>query len=167
MISVLVRAARDTEALGVTLGALVPGVAAGLVGDAVVLATTPDDVIARIADAMGATLVRPRPGDDPWRSGAAAARRDWLLCLEAGDVPTEGWIRALDRFTARNDGRRFARLSRPSGLRGRLLGAAQAWLAPQVQAGDLIHRSLVTAAAGRLERPIRLPVLIERDLPSG
>ena len=47
-----------------------------------------------------------------WSAGAAAARRDWLLCLEAGDVPGEGWIGAVERFVAFAGEPRVGRLSR-------------------------------------------------------
>ena len=44
---------------------------------------------------------RTRPG----RKGAKEARRDWLLCLDDGDIPQEGWIRVLDRFVALSQAR--------------------------------------------------------------
>ena len=65
-----------------------------------------------VADAVGATLVIDPSGG--WSQGARAAKRDWLLCLADGDVPTEGWIRALDRFIALSPpDRLFGRLRRP------------------------------------------------------
>jgi hypothetical protein len=58
-----------------------------------------------VAEGSGATLVVRPPGANPWGAGARVARREWLLCLEPGDIPAEGWIRSLDRFvgTARPD----------------------------------------------------------------
>ncbi|MCP6374104.1 hypothetical protein NL455_29930, partial [Klebsiella pneumoniae] len=67
------------------------------VGDAVIVAGRESEAVAAVAEATGATLVLHR-GGNPYAAGAAAARRDWILCLEAGDVPAEGWIRTLDRF---------------------------------------------------------------------
>ena len=120
MITALVLAQRDLGALAVTLSALVSGVAQGLIGDAVVLVSEADPRIERVAEAVGATLVRVAAGEDPWRAGAAVGRRDWLLCLEAGDVPVEGWIAALDRFVSFDAGAlRLARLSRRSPSRAR------------------------------------------------
>ena len=57
MITVLVRVTHGPEALAATLSALVPAVAAGLVGDAVILADRQDDTLMKVADAAGATLV--------------------------------------------------------------------------------------------------------------
>ena len=57
MITVVVRVERSIEALAVTLAALVPGVAAGLVADAVILVGRADDGVARLADAAGAAVL--------------------------------------------------------------------------------------------------------------
>src|SRR5690349_19411521 len=48
MITVLVRVTHGPEALAATLGALVPAVAAGLIGDAVILTEKPDDTLAKV-----------------------------------------------------------------------------------------------------------------------
>ncbi|HVL72820.1 MAG TPA: hypothetical protein VM434_13180, partial [Beijerinckiaceae bacterium] len=80
LITALVHARHGPEALAATLAALVPGVAEGLVGDAVVLAAEPG-YAAPIAEAAGADFVPLGPADDPWRAGAARARRPWVLCL--------------------------------------------------------------------------------------
>ena len=114
MITVLVRVTHGPEALAATLSALVPAVAAGLIGDAVILADKPDDILEQVADAAGATLVV-APGAS-WTEGAKDARRDWLLCLDDGDIPQEGWIRVLDRFVALSQPERgLARMRRPRG----------------------------------------------------
>ena len=98
MITAVVFARGSVEALGVTLSALVSGVADGLVGDAVIVSPVSSPAVERVANAAGAVLVV--SGEDPWRAGAAKARRDWILCLDAGDVPREGWLRTLERFAA-------------------------------------------------------------------
>jgi hypothetical protein len=163
MISVLIRVEHGAEALAITLGALIPAVADGLVADAVVLVSRPDDAIATIVEAVGATMsVAPEPG---WRQGAALAKRDWLLCLSDGDVPSEGWIRVVERFVALSPpDRRFGRLERRrrgmfEGFRHRLRGLAGAG---QVRAGDLVQRSALAEKA-RLGRPARIGARIERD----
>ncbi|HEY8382954.1 MAG TPA: hypothetical protein VIL09_12475 [Microvirga sp.] len=164
MISVLVRVEHGVEALAVTLSALVPAVADGLVGDAVVLVRRPDEAVARVADAVGAGMVTAEGGawrdGDAWREGARRVRRDWVLCLADGDVPSEGWIRTLDRFIALSPPeRRFGRLARPSRpLRERLLALVR----PRaVRPGDLVHRALLLE--GVASRPVRVPAAIERD----
>ncbi len=158
MITVLVRVTHGPEALAATLSALVPAVAAGLIGDAVILAGKPDETLAKVADAVGATLV---VGQGAWTEGAKAARRDWLLCLDDGDVPQEGWIRVLDRFVA---------LSKPeqglARMRRRRAGVARAltnlFADVKVRAGDLVHRRVLLNEV-RPRMPVRLSATIERD----
>jgi hypothetical protein len=162
MITVLIRVRHGAEALAVTLGALVPAVIDGLIGDAVVVTPTPDGAVAAIAEAAGATLVV--ASDDSWRKGAALARRDWVFCLEDGDVPTEGWMRVLDRFVTLSPVRSFGRLTRrPRGLREALAESLRRRLGTRtVRSGDLVHRSIWL----RLEAggsPVHLGALIERD----
>jgi hypothetical protein len=163
MISVLIRVEHGVEALAVTLGALVPAVAEGLIADAVVLAPAPDETLASVAEAVGAIfLVSP---DMSWREGAAVAKRDWYLCLADGDVLTEGWIRSLERFVALSPPeRRFGRLGRrPRTLPERIRRVAGTILSPHtVRAGDLVHRSL-WSDQDRAHRPVRVAASIERD----
>ncbi|WP_230530647.1 hypothetical protein [Microvirga roseola] len=163
MLTVLIRVKQGPEALAVTLSALVPAVAAGLVGDAVVLAAKPDDVVTQVADAAGATLIVTE--DPSWRPGAQAARRDWLLCLDDGDIPQEGWIRVLERFVGLGKPEKgLARLRRHrSGLLEAALGAVMG-LIPQssVRAGDLVHRRVLLDEV-KARAPVRLSATIERD----
>ncbi|MCJ2049910.1 hypothetical protein [Methylobacterium sp. J-070] len=130
------------DRLADTLSALVSGVAGGLIGDAVIVAPGETEAVAAVAEATGATLVLHR-GGGPFAAGAAAARRDWVLCLEAGDVPAEGWIRTLDRFvgTARPE-IGLGRLHRPAaGWLGRVLARYEVVAgARQARAGDVVRR---------------------------
>ena len=115
MITVLIRVSHGPEALVVTLSALVPAVAAGLVGDAVIIAPAAGRRdSSRWRMPAGATLV---VADDlSWRKVRGAARKDWMLCLDDGDIPQEGWIRVLDRFvTLGARERQLGRLRRPGG----------------------------------------------------
>ena len=164
MITGLVRVSRTgeaaLEALADTLSALVAGVAAGLVGDAVVIVPAPDPEVATVVEATGATLVVAPAGRDPWRAGAAVARREWVLCLEAGDVPGEGWIRVLDRFVAtERESMTIGRARRDDGALARLAAVLRPARGPR--AGDVLRRaSLATPPAGR-PRVRRLSVRIE------
>jgi hypothetical protein len=159
MITVLVRVTHGPDALAATLSALVPAVAAGLIGDAVILADRPDDTLAKVADAVGATLVVAERGS--WMDGARVARRDWLLCLDDGDIPQEGWIRVLDRFVA---------LSRPeqglARMRRRRASVASAlgnlFAGSKVRGGDLVRRRVLMNEV-RARMPVRLAAAIERD----
>ena len=116
MITALIRADGRIEPLAATLAALVPAVAEGLVADAVVIAATHGSRrSAAVAEAVGAAHVVFAVDGEAWAAGAALARREWLLCLEAGDVPAAGWIRALERFVAFAGEPRIGRLSGPCG----------------------------------------------------
>jgi len=159
MITVLVRVTHGPEALAATLGALVPAVAAGLVGDAVILSARQDETLAKVADAAGASLIVAEEAS--WTDGARAARRDWLLCLDDGDIPQEGWIRVLDRFVAlAGPEKGLARFRRHrAGLAGLLRGA---FSRSSVRAGDLVHRRVLLNEV-KARAPVRLSASIERD----
>ncbi|ACL60897.1 hypothetical protein [Methylobacterium nodulans] len=147
------------EALADSLSALVAGVAAGVVGDAVIVAGDPTDRdLALVADRTGAALVA--RGRNPWVAAAAVARRPWLLCLEAGDVPAEGWIRTLDRFagTAAPDTvvGRLRRAHAP--LRARLAAQWEALAGTRrVRAGDVVRREALASGL-----PFRAPKRVRR-----
>ncbi|KAB1075202.1 hypothetical protein [Methylobacterium planeticum] len=173
MISALTYVARpaDPDAidrLADTLSALVSGVAAGLIGDAVIVAGTACEAIDTVAEATGAAVVvRPR-GVSPWVAGAKVARRDWVLCLEAGDVPAEGWIRSIDRFvgTVRPDVA-LARLRRPhAGLPQRLAAKGERVIGvATARPGDLVRRDRLMAGPAFSPRLKPRPLLarLERD----
>ena len=163
MITALIRVQRGPEALAVTLSALVPAVTAGLVGDAVVLSERQDDMVAVVADAAGATLIVAT--DASWRAGAGAARRDWLLCLDDGDLPQEGWIRVLERFL--RAGRPDQGLARLRRRRAGMLEAARDAVSglvgrSTVRAGDLVHRRVLLNGLN-VRAPVRLQARIDRD----
>ncbi|GEO98160.1 hypothetical protein [Methylobacterium haplocladii] len=171
MISALIHVARpaDPEAierLADTLSALVAGVAAGLVADAVIVSARACDALETIADASGATLVQSGPAG-PWRAAAQMARHDWVLCLEAGDLPREGWIRSVDRFvgTARPEVI-LARLRRPhAGIGDRLAARIERLLgARNPRAGDLVRRDSLLAGSGfsPRQRPRAMSAGLER-----
>lgn len=172
MISGLIHVARPGDALAVdrladSLAALVAGVAAGLVGDAVIVVPTSTEAIEAVAEATGATLVVRTRGASPWTAGARIARREWVLCLEAGDVLAEGWIRTLDRFIgmARPDVA-LGRLRRPhTRLPIRLAARGEAVVGvSRPRPGDLVRRDRLLAEptfSPRL-RPRRLSARIDR-----
>ncbi|GJE40601.1 hypothetical protein [Methylobacterium persicinum] len=154
------------DRLADTLSVLVSGVAGGLVGDAIIVVPREVAAVAAVAEATGAVLVV-IAGGNPYAAGAAVARRDWILCLEAGDVPAEGWIRTLDRFVgmARPDVG-IGRLTRPAPLRTRLLAAVEGVIgARTVRAGDVVRREdlVAGASAGRRLRIRALNGRIDRS----
>ncbi|WP_430910341.1 hypothetical protein [Methylobacterium sp. sgz302541] len=155
------------ERLADTLSALVGGVAAGLVADAVIVTGAAHESVVTVAEGTGATLVVRAGGASPWSAGARAARRDWVLCLDAGDVPAEGWIRTLDRFvnTARPEVA-LARLRRPhAGLPARLAAHGEGVIGVKgVRAGDLVRRERLVAGPTMMPRlkPRLLNARLER-----
>ncbi len=164
MITALVRVEGGVEALAVTLSALVSAVAEGLVADAVVLTSREEPGIVRVADALGAGIVVLRASDDPWAEGARLAKRDWVLCLDAGDVPSQGWIRAVEHFLALSPPeRRLGRFPRRAGtVREAVALRWRGIVGPAVQPGDVVRREVLLAGA-KPGRPARIPAAIERD----
>ena len=160
MITALISTDGRLDPLAATLAALVPGVAEGLVADAVVLSRGDDPAVAAVADGVGAAHVRVGPSPAGWAAGAGVARRDWLFCLEAGDVPQDGWIGGVEAFLAGAAGPGLARamrarLARPFLLWERLLGARD------IRPGALVQRSLLAGQGlSRRVRPARLDARI-------
>ncbi|MFL5154933.1 MAG: hypothetical protein ACJ8C3_18985 [Microvirga sp.] len=162
MITALILTDDGIEPLAATLAALVPAVAAGLVADAVVLDLDAASEIAAVADGVGAAHIRVAERRSAWAAGAAVARRDWLFCLHAGDVPQEGWIGAIEAHLGGASGPGRGRPRRGGALPAR---AAVLWErlagARQVRAGDLVHRVLVLGPRlPRSLRPVRLDARI-------
>ena len=106
--------------------------------------------------------------DVVWRKvSPEAARRDWVLCLEAGDVPAEGWIRTLDRFigTARPE-IGLGRLRRPhAALPTRIAARSERVVGVRrPRAGDVVRRDRLLGGptlSPRL-RPRWLPARLDR-----
>src|SRR5919108_5296668 len=98
MITAIILADDDIEALGATLSSLVPALARGLLRDAVVVDGSSGGDVALIADAAGTAYLRLADSSDPWRFGAELGRGHWFLLLESGDVPDPAWIAEAERF---------------------------------------------------------------------
>ena len=93
---VLARRQGEADAVALTLGALVPAVVAGMIGDAVIVAPSPDPGLEPVAEASGARLLA--PGDLPQASRVARGR--WTLVLAAGDLPQGSWMSDIERHLA-------------------------------------------------------------------
>jgi hypothetical protein len=164
MITGLIHVERGVEALAVTLSALVPAVAEGLLGDAVVTAHDPEAGVAAVAEAMGAELVALKAGDDPWALASRRARGQWCLCLADGDVPGEGWVRGLEAFLRIAGITSVGRLTRrptpiAASLRNRMEGATGR---VSVRAGDIIHKDRFVHRPAKSSLVI-LPVTVFRQ----
>lgn len=96
MLTAVIRADGSTSALAATFSVLIPAVADGFLGHAVVVDAAGDSGVERLADGMGASYLR-AGGAEGWRLGAELARGDWLVLLDAGDAPQPHWTQAVDR----------------------------------------------------------------------
>ena len=123
-----------------------------------ILADRQDETLAAVADAAGATLIVAERGS--WKAGARAARRDWLLCLDDGDIPQEGWIRVLDRFVVLPSP---SRASRGCGVSGRACSAVSHHLFAALDARRRSRASPRADEEVKARTPVRLPARIERD----
>ena len=100
MLSIVIPTLDDEPELAVTLAALVPAAAAGVVGQVVVADGGSRDGTAALADAFGCDIVTAPPGrGGQLVAGAAAARHDWLLFLHADTVLEEGWHHEAAAFS--------------------------------------------------------------------
>ena len=96
MLTAVIRSDGSAEALAATFSVLIPAVADGFLGHAVVLDAAGDAGIERLADSTGASYLR-AGGTESWPAGAAQARGDWLFLLEEGDVPQAHWPQVVER----------------------------------------------------------------------
>nr|WP_250152333.1 glycosyl transferase [Ancylobacter radicis] len=82
-----------------TLAALVPGAAAGLVREVLLVDGSESSDVAEIADAAGCDYLQgPAEIGARLRLGAAAARMSWVLFLEPVGLLQEGWTREVRGF---------------------------------------------------------------------
>ncbi len=96
MLTAVIRVDGSAEALAATFSILIPAVADGFLGHAVVVDAAGQADVERLADATGASYLR-AGGAEGWHRGAAEARGDWLFLLDAGDVPQPHWAQAVER----------------------------------------------------------------------
>lgn len=96
MLTAVIRADGPASALAATFAVLIPAVADGFLGHAVVVDAGGEKEIERLADVTGATYLRAGAAEG-WHLGAAQARGDWLLLLSAGDIPQLNWTQAIER----------------------------------------------------------------------
>jgi len=102
MISVVIPTEGVEQPVVATLSALVPGAAAGIVRDVVLVDRPGSDTIERVADVAGCNFLK----FDGSRAAALAAgvqqsRSPWLLFLLPGAVLESGWIDEAAQFMQR------------------------------------------------------------------
>ncbi|QIB34373.1 glycosyltransferase [Ancylobacter pratisalsi] len=100
MISVVIPTSGSHRLLIPTLASLVPGAAAGVVREVLLVDTGDSPEIAEIADAAGCEYLHGPDGSGARRrQGAGAARAPWILFLEPDGILQEGWAREVRGFT--------------------------------------------------------------------
>src|SRR5690349_10929075 len=99
MLSAIVQARGDERGVVATLAALVPGAAAGLIRDVLLVDREHGEAMARVADVAGCHFLVHEGSDGALLSEAAKqARSNWLLFLRAGAILEGAWIDELAQF---------------------------------------------------------------------
>jgi hypothetical protein len=172
MLSVVIATQENERELLLTLAALVPGAAAGLVREVLIADVGSHDATAAVADAAGCELlVSTGTRGARLKAAAATARAPWLLFLQPGIVPDVTWTDETRRFMAEAELRDGAGsqaavfrpglgTSRPLFVEALSLLCRALAARPNADHGLLIHKSLyqeVGAHRGEAAEP-------ERDL---
>src|SRR3954462_2574720 len=102
MLSVIIPTEGVEQPAVATLAALVPGAAAGVVREVLLVDRSGTGVIERVADVAGWRFL-PFTGSHAaaLAAGARQARSPWLMFLEAGAVLDSGWIDETAQFIQR------------------------------------------------------------------
>src|ERR1700742_1066533 len=99
MLSVIIPTEGAEQPTVATLAALVPGAAAGLIREVLLVDRARSSVIERVADVAGCGFL-PFDGSHAaaLAAGAGQARSPWLMFLHAGAVLDAGWIEETTQF---------------------------------------------------------------------
>jgi len=150
MLSVIIPTDGVEQPAVATLAALVPGAAAGVVKEVLLVDRAGTGVIERVADVTGCRFL-PFQGTRAaaMAAGARQARSPWLMFLHAGAVLDAGWIEETAQFIQRvsDSGHPRAGIFRyarspyaDTGLRDGLKFVARMITGPQADQGLLIAR---------------------------
>ena len=149
MLSVIIPTEGVEQPAVATLAALVPGAAAGVIREVLLVDRGANGVMERVADVAGCRFLRFEGSRAAaLAAGAKQARSPWLMFLRAGAVLDPGWIDETTQFiqTVAASGRpragvfRYARSPyAETGLRDRLKVLAR-MLGPMTDQGLLIAR---------------------------
>ncbi|MEA2920858.1 MAG: hypothetical protein QOF07_821 [Bradyrhizobium sp.] len=150
MLSVIIPTDGVEQPAVATLEALVPGAAAGVVREVLLVDRAGTGVIERVADVAGCRFL-PFQGSRAaaLAAGARQARSPWLMFLHAGAVLDTGWIEETTQFIQRVSASerpragifRYARSPyADTGLRDRLRLVARLVTGPSADQGLLIAR---------------------------
>src|SRR6266480_4520996 len=102
MLSIIIPTEGVEQPAVATLAALVPGAAAGVVREVLLVDRADTAVIERVADVAGCRFLRFEGSRAAaLAAGAKQARSDWLMFLHAGAVLDSGWIEETTQFIQR------------------------------------------------------------------
>jgi hypothetical protein len=102
MLSVIIATEGVEQTAVATLAALVPGAAAGVVREVLLVDRADTGVIERVADVAGCRFLRfEGTHAAALAAGARQARSPWLMFLHAGAVLDQGWIDEAVQFIQR------------------------------------------------------------------
>src|ERR1700733_8538063 len=105
MLSIIIPTEGAEHPTVATLAALVPGAAAGVVREVILVDRGDNGVIERVADVAGCRfLAFEGPRAAALAAGARQARSPWLMFLHAGAVLDHGWIDETAQFIQRVSG---------------------------------------------------------------
>jgi Glycosyl transferase family 2 len=105
MLSVVIVTKGVEQTAVATLAALVPGAAAGVVREVLLVDRSGTAVIERVADVAGCRFMRSEGTHAAaLAAGARQARSPWLMFLHAGAVLDSGWIDETAQFIQRVSG---------------------------------------------------------------
>ncbi|MGF1649073.1 MAG: TIGR04283 family arsenosugar biosynthesis glycosyltransferase [Hyphomicrobiaceae bacterium] len=178
MITVVIPTLNSDLTLATTLTSLVPGVVAGVVRDVVIVDAGSTDHTLAVADSAGAEIisVAQRGRGPQLRTGAAAARGDWLLFLHSDTALEPGWEAEVAGFIdgiragRRDDSAAAFRFALDdSGLAPRVVEAGVSarcslFGLPYGDQGLLVSRALYDAVGGYPDLPLMEDVEIVRRL---
>jgi hypothetical protein len=99
MLSVIIPTEGVEQPAVATLAALVPGAAAGIIREVLLVDRTDNGVIERVADVSGCRFLRfEGTRAAALAAGARQARSPWLMFLRPGAVLDTGWIEETTQF---------------------------------------------------------------------
>ncbi len=99
MLSVIIPTNGGEQPVVATLAALVPGAAAGVIREVLLVDNAGTDAIERVADVAGCNFL-PVKGSraEALAAGARQAKSEWLMFLHPGAVLDNGWIDETSQF---------------------------------------------------------------------
>jgi hypothetical protein len=174
MLSVIIPTNGVEPAAVATLAALVPGAAAGLIREVVLVDRAGSSAIERVADVTGCRFL-PFEGSRAaaMAAGARQARSPWLMFLHAGAVLESGWIEETTQFiqAVSGSGRPRAGIFRyarspyaESSLRDGLRFVARVIAGPSADQGLLIARDHYEQLGGHAPEVRRSEARLLRQL---